>query len=104
MIPRRFLSSLALIAVPFGLSVTFSTARAETPSGGSSAQPLVDEPLSDAPGKAWKVAKGKWQIVDGAWQGAELPEDKHGAVARMAINFTDAGIEFDFRLEGATGS
>ncbi len=35
-----------------------------------------------------------------AWQGAEIPADMHGAVARYNLEFTDAVIEFDFRLDG----
>lgn len=63
--------------------------------------PLVDD-LS-APSADWRVAKGKWQVVDGAWQGAEIAAEKHGAVARRAVNFRDVVIEFDFKLDGAKG-
>ncbi|MGC3970244.1 MAG: DUF1080 domain-containing protein [Pirellulales bacterium] len=62
---------------------------------------LLDEPLDVKHGTAWRVAKGRWEFVDGAWQGAELAADKHGAVARHDVSFTDAVIEFDFKLDGA---
>jgi Domain of Unknown Function (DUF1080) len=49
----------------------------------------------------WKAAKGAWQIVDGALQGTELAKDKHAATYRHALNFQDAVIQFEFKLEGA---
>lgn len=66
-------------------------------------KPAVEEDFSSSVAKSWRVAKGAWKIVDGAWQGAELPADMHGAVARYPLEFTDAVIEFDFRLDGAKG-
>jgi hypothetical protein len=51
--------------------------------------------------KDWKPGKGTWQIVDGALQGTELAADKHPATYRHALNFQDAVIQFDFKLEGA---
>jgi hypothetical protein len=49
----------------------------------------------------WKAAKGAWQIVDGVLQGTELAKDKHAAVYRHELNFQDAVIQFEFKLEGA---
>jgi hypothetical protein len=49
----------------------------------------------------WKAGKGAWQIVDGVLQGTELAKDKHPAVYRHALNFQDAVIQFEFKLEGA---
>lgn len=62
---------------------------------------MLDAPLATQHAAGWKVAKGDWKFVDGAWQGAELKADKHGAVARHNVVFTDAVIEFDFKLDGA---
>jgi hypothetical protein len=61
----------------------------------------VAESFASTVSPKWRVAKGDWKIVDGAWRGAELPADKHGAVARYPLAFTDGVIEFDFRLDGA---
>lgn len=61
----------------------------------------VSHDFSTTVDPGWRVAKGEWKIVDGAWQGAELPADKHGAVARLPLVFQDASVEFDFRLDGA---
>ena len=35
--------------------------------------------------KAWKSAKGKWEIADAALRGAEIKADKHGAVTRRTM-------------------
>lgn len=64
-------------------------------------KPAIEEDFSSSVAKKWRIAKGDWKIVDGAWQGAEVPADMHGAVARYPLEFTDAVIEFDFRLDGA---
>lgn len=49
----------------------------------------------------WKVAKGKWEVVNGAMQVKELKTDMHGAVARTPLKFTNAVVQFDFKLDGA---
>jgi hypothetical protein len=48
----------------------------------------------------WKVAKGKWEIVDGALRGAELPDDKHAAVIKRALPFRNLVVQFSFKFEG----
>ncbi len=63
---------------------------------------VLFESKLDAPLPApWKAAKGKWENVNGALRGAELPEDKHGAVLRMAGTIPDFVIEYEFMLAGA---
>ena len=58
--------------------------------------------LSDDLNKtAWKGAKGKWEIADGAMRGTELTADMHGAAARQPLAFKDAVLQFDVRLDGA---
>jgi len=54
--------------------------------------------------KAWRIAKGKWEIAEGALHGAEIPADKHGGVLRHPLSFTDAIIQYDIRLDGAKTS
>src|SRR5215217_8190663 len=48
----------------------------------------------------WKVAKGKWEIADGALKGAELPADMHGGVVRHTMPLGDAIIQYDVKLDG----
>lgn len=62
---------------------------------------LFSDKLDAAPSKAWKVGKGKWEPVDGALVGTEIPADKHGAVMRHAQRFRDAVIQYSFKLDGA---
>lgn len=88
--------------LPLVVFVAADAAEKAAPSN-SAVQPAVVEDFSTSVAKSWRVAKGEWKIVDGAWQGAELPADKHGAVARYPLEFTDGVIEFDFRLDGAKG-
>lgn len=51
--------------------------------------------------KAWKSAKGKWEIADGALRGAELAADKHGAVTRRTMTMQDFVASFEVKLDGA---
>ena len=63
---------------------------------------VVFESQLDTPLPApWKAAKGKWENVNGALRGAELPEDKHGAVLRMAGTVPDFVIDYEFMFDGA---
>ena len=50
---------------------------------------------------AWKVAKGKWEIKDGALTGSELTEDKHNAVIRRQLGIHNGKISLSIRLDGA---
>lgn len=50
---------------------------------------------------AWKVAKGKWEIKDGALTGSELTEDKHNAVVRRQLGIHNGKISLSIRLDGA---
>lgn len=49
----------------------------------------------------WKAPKGKWEMSNGAVKGAELPADKHAAVIRHPVKYTDAVIQLKFRFDGA---
>jgi len=48
----------------------------------------------------WRMAKGKWEFVDGAMRGTELKEDAHGAAARYPLAYKDVVIQYDVRLDG----
>lgn len=62
---------------------------------------LHREDFDRPPVKQWKTAKGKWEIVDGVWRGAELKSDMHGAVTRYPLAFDSIVIEYSFKLDGA---
>ncbi len=94
----RSLSFLALCLFAGFASAAAPSAAPTAPAAGGV---LLEEQLAAQHGAGWRVAKGDWKFVDGAWQGAELKADKHGAVARHNVVFTDAVIEFDFKLDGA---
>ena len=49
----------------------------------------------------WRVAKGKWEVVDGAIQGSELKDDMHGAVVRTNVAARNIVIQYSFKLDGA---
>ncbi len=66
---------------------------------------LYSDDLQQAPdGKAWRAPKGQWEVKDGALRGAEIAEDKHGAVTRHPLAFGDAVIQFDVKLDGCRGT
>ena len=62
---------------------------------------LFRDDLGTAPGKAWRVGKGKWEPADGALRGSEVKADMHGAVMRHALPFRSAVIQYSFKLDGA---
>ncbi len=49
----------------------------------------------------WVAAKGKWEVVNGAIQGTEVPSDQHAAAARHPLKFRNAVIQYSFKLDGA---
>ncbi len=51
-------------------------------------------------GEGWRMQVGKWEFTGGVLKGAEQKEDKHGAVARYPLNFKDAIIQYEVKLDG----
>jgi hypothetical protein len=49
----------------------------------------------------WKVAKGKWEIAEGALRGAELASDMHAAVIKHPLPSKDVVLQFSFKFGGA---
>ena len=63
-------------------------------------KPLHSEDFNRPLDKTWRIAKGKWEIVDGTLRGAELASDMHGAVMRYPLAFDSIVIQYSFRLDG----
>jgi hypothetical protein len=51
--------------------------------------------------KPWTSGKGKWTVEGGVVRGTEVAADKHAAVMRRPLAFTNAIITFSFRLDRA---
>lgn len=50
----------------------------------------------------WQSGKGKWEIKDGVLVGAEILEEKHGAMlTKPGLAFHNAAVLVSFRLDGA---
>jgi hypothetical protein len=62
---------------------------------------VLDAKLDAAPAAPWKIAKGKFEVVDGALKGAELAADHHGAVMRAAKEMGDCIIQLEVKFDGA---
>ncbi len=92
---------LSFLALCLFAGIASAAAPNTAPTAPAAGGVLLEEPLAVQHAGGWRVAKGEWKFVDGAWQGAEIKADKHGAVARHNVVFTDAVIEFDFKLDGA---
>jgi hypothetical protein len=64
---------------------------------------VSDDFASGTLSKDWKVAKGKWEIKDGAVRGDELADQKHAAVLRHELAIHNLVAEFSFRFDGGKG-
>lgn len=53
--------------------------------------------------KPWKIAKGDWQIKEGALCGLNKEADHHAAVLSLGIPNHDSIIQFSFRLDEGKG-
>ena len=84
----------------FVLSLTITAYAEEKPLLAIPGKIIFESKLDVAPADPWKAAKGKWELVDGAWRGSEKPEDHHGAVTRLPNKLPDFIIEYEFKLEG----
>jgi hypothetical protein len=92
----------------FAAAILLVSASAADPAGPVPAtvmlQPgklLISDDLAAPMSKEWKVAKGKWEVIEGAIHSSELPADKHGAVARRSLPMKDAIIAYSFKIDGA---
>ncbi len=65
---------------------------------------LSEDFASGTLGKDWQVAKGKYEIVDGALKGTELTADKHPGVLGHAIKARNLIVQFAIKFEGGKGA
>jgi hypothetical protein len=62
---------------------------------------LMSEDFTVGPlSQDWKVAKGKWDVVDGTLKGAELDADHHPAVLDHALKCHNLIAQFSFKFAG----
>ena len=85
----------------FVIGAALQVSAAEKPLLAIPGKVIYENKLDSAPAAPWKAAKGKWELVDGAWRGSEKPEDMHGAVNRLPNKLGDFVIEYEFKFEGA---
>lgn len=88
----------------FALAAALSAQGADTPLLAIPGKVIYESKLDTGLPANWKAAKGKWESVDGALRGAEKPEDKHGAVARLPNKLGDFIAEYEVKLDGAKGT
>ena len=89
--PTFFLSSL--------LALSLTATAADTALLAIPGAIIYESKLDAAPAAPWKVAKGKWELVEGVVRGSEIAEDKHGAVTRLPNKLQDFVIEYEFKFE-----
>lgn len=65
---------------------------------------LLSDSFETGPSKAWRLAKGKWEAVDGATQGSELEADKHVAAMRTNQKVRNFVLQYSFKLDGSKGT
>lgn len=62
---------------------------------------LLSDTFESGPSKVWRIAKGKWESVDGATQGSELKEDKHVAAIRASRPVHNLVLQYSFKVDGS---
>lgn len=88
-------SSITLIALA-------SAGAADTPANllAIPGKVLYQNDLAGEVGAPLKVAKGKWEAVEGVLRGSEVAADDHAAVVKLAAPFKDAVFEYEVRFVG----
>ncbi|HBE01565.1 MAG: hypothetical protein A2096_03465 [Spirochaetes bacterium GWF1_41_5] len=67
-------------------------------------QTIIDESFSKTiDTNRWHVSKGAWKIEKGALRGEELAADHHAGSIKLPFVYTNAIIQFSFRLEKDSG-
>jgi len=80
-----------MLAILLSLSVSAAVAYSEE---------VTEDFSSGEVPSAWPVAKGEWQVQDGALVGKEVASDKHAAVLTIPDPHGDSKISFKFRADG----
>ncbi len=99
-VSRPVMKNTTLTALSI-LIVASAAAAGDKPMLAIPGKVIYENKLDSAPGEPWKSAKGKWELADGAWLGAEKPEDNHGAVTRLPNKLGDFVVEYEFQFQGA---
>ncbi len=103
--PYMFPSTKSFVLALSSLSsLAFAGKNADIKSTIHIAEKPVYESTFDAASleKPWSVAKGDWEIKDGAVVGKEKAEDKHNAVLSLDLPKKDSVIRFSFKMAGAS--
>lgn len=87
--------------LPLALAASFSAQAGDTPLLAIPGKVIFESKLDSGLAAPFKAAKGEWTAAEGALRGAEKPEDKHGAVARMPNKLGDFIAEYEVKLDGA---
>jgi hypothetical protein len=61
-------------------------------------EPLAHDSFADSLPKPWAAGRGTWTVENGVVRGLEVAADKHVAVMRRPLVFTNAILTFSFRL------
>lgn len=93
----RLFSLLLVLALT---AVSLPAAETPTPIA-KTGRLLFEDTLSQPPDSGWRVAKGKWEVKDGAWTAATITEEKHGPNILHALPASDVVIEIEFRFNAA---
>jgi hypothetical protein len=98
----RFVRTLSLLpAALLGLFLTAAEPAEVKPLLSERGKQLFSDDLTQSPGKEWRIAKGQWEIKDGALFAAEKASDKHNAVLAHNVAFHNAVIQCGVKLDGA---
>ena len=83
------------------LAAVFCRAEVPAPVMATPGEALASDSFATGLPKAWRPVKGTWKVEGGAVRGLEVATDKHQAVMRRPLVFTNAIITFSFRLDRA---
>lgn len=62
---------------------------------------VLNEPLSQLPGKPWTVSRGEWTARDGGVWGRQAGGKDQGANLHVPVSLTDGVIEYEIQFQGA---
>ena len=97
------LSRIAALTVILPSTVCWAGKNTEIKPALATAAKVAAEEAFASPtlSKPWTVAKGDWQVKDGALVGKEKKEDNHAAVCALGVPNHDSIIRFSFKFDGS---